>query len=258
MPEKPRIRLPFEKRHMDFGTWVYIHRAGFGAAVIALLLFGIAFVSWKIKIGSEVTNVVYMAVDFPEEEQPQHQPDIVEQYNPTDYSDVTNQVSNDNAELNPDIRDAQGVNASELYAEAGKLSEQMRANREAFEAGIRAQEEMLRSRGRQPRGEEQAPRQTAKVQGNVTASYSFENPVRSHEILDIPAYRCEGGGKVVVNAVLDVNGYVVSAAVDRQQSSSNDCLQREALLSARASRFNLDTRAPAKHRGTITYMFVPQ
>lgn len=256
--QKPRLRLPFEKRHVDFGTWAYIHRAGLSAAVIALLVFGIVFVSWRISIGSSVPNVVYMQFEFPDQVQDEPRPEIPEQNDPLDYSDVTNQISNDNAELNPNIRDAQGVNAEELYSEAGKLSEQMRANREAFEAGIRAQQEMLNSRGAKPNTEEQGPRETAKVQGNVTVSYSFENPVRNHEILDVPAYRCKGGGTVVVNAVLDVNGYVVSAAVDRSQSSSNDCLQREAVASARASRFDLNTKAPAKQRGTITYIFVPQ
>lgn len=254
---KPRLRLPFEKRKVDFGTWSYIHRAGLSVTVIALLVFGIVFVSWKITVKTnKVVSAIYM--DFAEE-QPEEcpQPEVVQELQPYDYSDVSNRVSNEQAELNANLRDAQGTNAADIYNEAGKLNEQMERNRAAFEAGLRQQQEMLNSRGQRETGGEER-QQDARVDGKVTVSYSFTDPVRNRENLVVPAYMCKGGGTVVVDAVLDVNGYVVSATVNRGSSTGDECMRSTAVKAALGSRFNLDVKAPPRHKGTITYVFIPQ
>jgi TonB family protein len=75
--------------------------------------------------------------------------------------------------------------------------------------------------------------------------------------LSIPAYRCLNDGKVIVAATLDRNGNVVEAKIE-SGSTTDPCLQREALASARASALNLDTAAPNRQNGTITYLFVRQ
>ena len=101
-------------------------------------------------------------------------------------------------------------------------------------------------------------RQDAKVNGRVTVSFSFTDPVRTSERLVIPAYMCEGGGQVVVNATLNNNGEVTDASIDKEQSTPDACMQETAIKAARSSRFNLDRSAPSRHRGTITYIFIPQ
>ncbi len=254
--DKPRLRLPFEKRKTDFVTWSYIHRVGLCITVAAFLLFGIAFVSCKLSMRSaRVTTAIYMDFEQPEErERPRQEVPQVHSY---DYSDVSNRTSNENAELDADLRDAQGTNASEIYDRAGKLDEQMRANREAFEDGINRINQMRNEP--KPREDNTAHgRQDARVDGAVTVSYSFADPVRRGENIVVPAYMCEGGGTVVVDAVLDINGYVVSATVNRAGSTSDDCMRSTAVKAALGSRFNLDVKAPVKHRGTITYVFIPQ
>ncbi len=253
--DKPRVRLPFERRSMDLGTWVYVHRAGVCATVIALLLFGIAFVGWRMNMGESMAHqVIYLEMEPPPEEM--QQPDIKE-VAPVDYGNVSNRASNENAELDARLRDAAGSDAQDLYEEAAGLDDRMNANRAAYEEGLRSNREMIDASRHQPTdgsGQERSARHS----GNVAASYSFTNPVRHDMHLDIPAYRCVGGGQVVVAAVLDQNGNVVSAEVERSSSTGDGCLQREALASARASQFNMDTSAPVRHRGTITYVFVPQ
>jgi hypothetical protein len=240
---------------MDFGTWVWIHRAGVCVTLLFVLAFGVAFVSWQFRFGDKrVADVVYVEFETPPEEMVRP---VAAAEMPVDYGSVSNRSSNENAELDAGLRDSRGRGAGDLYNDAAGLSDRMRANREAYEAGLRQNQEMIDAARRPAESGEERPRST-RSQGNVTASYSFTDPVRNHEFLDIPAYRCEGGGQVTVVATLDVNGYVVAAEVDRGASTSDGCLQREALASARASRFNLDTRAPARQKGTITYLFVPQ
>ncbi len=248
-PDRPKMRLPFEPRRIDPGTWIYIHRAGICATVIVLLIFGIAFVAWRISFGDSMAHqVVYLEMESPEELQ---EPELKE-VAPIDYGSVSNRNSNENADVDAQLRAAQG---RELAAEAEGVGDRMDANRLAYEEGLRREQQIIDAsrRNTDDRGEALS----SKSPGNVTASYSFVNPVRHEERLDIPAYRCLAGGQVIVAATLDRNGNVVAAEVERG-SSPDACLQREALASARASRFNLDTRAPSKHHGTITYLFVPQ
>ena len=204
---------------------------------------------------ARVTTAIYMDFETPEEQE-RPRPEM-QQVQPYDYSNVSNRTSNENAELNSDLRDAQGTNASEIYNDADKLDEQMRANREAFENGINQVGQMRNDP--KPREDNTVERrQDTRVDGAVTVSYSFVDPVRMGEDIVVPAYMCEGGGTVVVDAVLDINGYVVSASVNRAGSTTDECMRSTAVKAALKSRFNLDVKAPAKHRGTITYVFIPQ
>ena len=73
--------------------------------------------------------------------------------------------------------------------------------------------------------------------------------------LNVPAYRCEAGGQVVVAIVVNRAGEVISARV---VEGGDDCMREAALRAARISTFNIDSSAPARHQGTITYTFIPQ
>jgi TonB family protein len=251
-PDRPKVRLPYEPRRIDFGTWVWVHRAGICATIIALLLFGIAFVAWRITVIDNVAHqVVYLEMEPPPELQ---QKPEVKEVAPVDYSSVSNRASNENADADQRQRDA--AQGRELTAEAEGAGDRMDANRAAYEEGLRREQQMI-ANARRRTDDNSSKAQSAKYGGNVSASYSFTNPVRHDERLDIPTYRCVGGGQVVVAAALDREGRVVDAKVE-SGSSHDTCLQREALASARASRFNLDPSAPSRQHGTITYLFVPQ
>ena len=51
-PRRPRLRLPFDNRREDAGTWAYDHRIGLCVTLIAYLALMIVFVSSKIVVGA--------------------------------------------------------------------------------------------------------------------------------------------------------------------------------------------------------------
>ena len=88
-----------------------------------------------------------------------------------------------------------------------------------------------------------------------TVSFSLTDPVRTSRYLAVPAYKCEGGGEVVVEITVNRAGDVTNARV---VEGGDECMRSSALGSARRSRFNIDDSAPARQQGTITYIFIPQ
>jgi TonB family protein len=73
-----------------------------------------------------------------------------------------------------------------------------------------------------------------------------------------PGYRCERDGTVVVQIAVDRGGNVVGATVDKASSTADDCMHRTSLDAALRSRFDVNTAAPERHTGTITYIFIRQ
>lgn len=253
---KPRLRLPFDNRREDAGAWTYDHRVGLCVTLIAYLVLMIAFVTSKIVIGRRPSQQG-MYIDLQtlaelEQERDRLEREVVErqEQDPVDWRSIRNQTSNENA-LNEQLRDDRGTNTAELNRAAAEAEARMQANREAYEEGL-AEERAIRSR----RGSETgAEPQDRKVKGRVTVSFSLKNPVRTSRWLEIPAYRCEGGGEVVVDITVDRGGEVIGARVAR---GGDECMRDAALEAARASLFNIDSSAPSKQTGTITYIFIPQ
>ena len=254
--KRPRLRLPFEKRKQDAGSWTYDHRIGLCVTLIAYLVLMIAFVSSKIVVGRK-PHTQGMYIDLQTLAELEQERDRLErlarerqEQDPIDWRSIQNQVSNENA-LNEKLRDDRGTNAAALNDAAAAAEERMRANREAYEQGL-AEERAIRQR----RGAgEDSEHQDRKVKGRVTVSFSLKNPVRQSVDLSVPAYRCEGGGEVVVAIVVNRAGEVVSARV---AEGGDDCMREAALHAARVSSFNIDSSAPARQQGTITYTFIPQ
>lgn len=251
-----RLRLPFENRPSDIGVWSYDHRIGLCSMVIFMLVLGIIFISAKITIGSRI-QIDGFIIDIQEPPEPiEEQKPEEKQLTEQDFSDVKNLTSNQNAkQLNEQLRDDRGTKASEIYNEADKVQQKIRANRESYESGLREEQAMIDAKNK---GKETVKREDTKVKGRVTVSFSLMNPVRSSERLVVPAYRCEGGGEVVVNITVNNNGQVTSASIDKSRSENDNCMTTTALNAARGSRFNVDSSAPSRHEGTISYIFIPQ
>ncbi len=91
---------------------------------------------------------------------------------------------------------------------------------------------------------------------NTTVSYFLEG--RWHNYLYIPTYKCQGGGTVYLDIVIDQNGKVLTAMIQEQKSTADPCLREEAYRSAISARFNSDNKASAKQLGSITYVFLAQ
>jgi TonB family protein len=97
----------------------------------------------------------------------------------------------------------------------------------------------------------------AAYSGPTRIYYSLEG--RIHTKLPLPIYKCEGSGKVILDITVNQRGAVVSATVNKDESSSDDfCLHEMALDAAQRSKFNFDPTAPSRQNGTLTYHFVAQ
>ena len=254
---RPRIKLPFDNRREDMGSWTYDHRIGLCVTLIAYLALMIVFVSSKIVVGRR-THQQGMYIDLQtlaemEQERDRLEREVRERQRQEeiDWRSIRNQASNENA-LNEKLRDDRGTNAAALNEAAAEAEARMRANREAYERGL-AEAEAIRRR--RERTDERGESSDRKVQGRVTVSFSLVDPVRHARHLVVPAYQCEGGGEVVVRITVNRAGEVVSARV---AEGGDDCMRESALRAARNSLFNIDNSAPARQTGTITYIFIPQ
>lgn len=262
-PRKPRLKLPFDNRRQDIGSWGYDNRRGLSVLLVMAFLLTALLLGYRISVMPDLSSQV-ITVDLTDqlseliEQKEQLEREIEEKLSADDMSDVRNLTSNESAEERErriyDARNAQQM--EEINAEARRVMEGMEANRRRFEQGVDRQNEIMN----QPSSSSSADQSASdtKVKGRVTVSYSFRNPVRTAQYLDIPAYRCERGGEIVVVVTLNHNGDVVATNVDEARSSGDDCMRETALRAARRSRFNIDTSAPEKHTGTITYIFIPQ
>ena len=94
-----------------------------------------------------------------------------------------------------------------------------------------------------------------KYSGPTRIEYTLKG--RTDRFIHIPVYKCQKGGKVLINIVVNQEGEVISASV---ASSSTDelCIIETALNSARISLFNIDLNSPPKQKGTISYEFLSQ
>lgn len=253
---RPRLKLPFDNRREDAGTWAYDHRMGLSVTLIAYLVLMIVFVSSKIVVGRRASTQG-MYIDIQTLAELQRERDRLEEevrrrqeQDPIDWKSIRNAASNENA-LNEELKDDRGTDAAAINEAAAEAAERMRANREAYEQGL-AEEQAIRQRNGAEDGTE---RQDRKLKGRVTVSFSLTNPVRTSRRLVVPAYQCEGGGEVEVQVTVNRAGEVTAAHVEY---GGDACMRETALRAARASLFNIDETAPARQQGTITYIFIPQ
>ncbi len=245
---RPRLHLPFEKRPTDPGEWAYDHRAGLCALLTACLALAVAFVAGHIVIDTR-PHAETLYIDLEALEALEAERDRLER-DDADWRRIRNLVSNDRAREESD----RGSSGAAQTAEGRALEERMRANRETYERGL-AEEQAIRDAAHA--GTEESEPADRRVRGRVTVSYAFDDPVRRHQDrrLVVPAYRCEGGGEVVVEVTLSRSGEVVSAHVE---SGGDACMRETARRAACDSHFDINPDAPNKQRGTITYIFIPQ
>ena len=261
--EEEHIELPFEPSGGDWVDWIYDHRKGLLAAVIAYLLLGVGVVTMRISLkpteGQPAFYVDMSELDKLMEERDRLEQEVRELQMNQDlereyYESIRNMASNADGELNSGLRDAQNTQASNIYDEAQAVQDRMRASREAYERGLQEAEGILNNRPQSTAGNDNTAGQ-GKQTGNVTVSYSL--PGRHATYLPVPAYQCQGGGQITVDIAVNRNGQVVSATI-AAGSVNDSCLREFALRAAQNSRFNTDGTADNRQGGTITYLFVPQ
>lgn len=254
-----RLHLPFENRHKDVGEWAYDHRVGLSVMIICYLVLGIVFVGSKI-ILNDKPHLQGIYIDLQdletlaeEKERLEREVEMKQLQANMDWSSVRNLTSNE-ALLNENLKDDRGTRTEALNASAREIAEGMESNRAAYEAGL-AEAEAILDKGRAKSEDKTTEGQDSKFKGNVTVSFVLKDPVRTKRHLVVPAYRCEGGGKVVVAITVNRGGEVTAAKV---VSGGDESMREAALDAAWKSLFNIDMSAPERHNGTITYLFIPQ
>lgn len=103
--------------------------------------------------------------------------------------------------------------------------------------------------------EEKNDKEELRYSGPTRIEYSLKG--RTDRFIHVPVYKCQRGGKVVVNIVVNKEGEVINTSV-AYSSTKEICIIEAALRSARVSLFNIDLNAIPKQKGSISYEFVSQ
>ena len=146
---KPRLKLPFDNRQQDFGSWCYDNRRGLVVLLVMSALLVALFWGYKISIMTDVSAQT-ITVDLTElaelmEEKERLEQEIQQKMEAQDLSDVQNKISNESAiERERQIYEAQSAREMEaINAEAQRVQDRMNSNRQTYEAGQRRQNEIL-------------------------------------------------------------------------------------------------------------------
>jgi len=243
-------------------SFIQKHIYGILGTIIVHLLLAILFMLIKLSTTYQERQEAII-IDFestPEEPEiiEVEVPDrIAEMYNNEEFwTNIARNLSSQTEE-EFDIEDYIDKIKQELM-ESGEISEQNYLDelRQRLEEGTHAGETEFRDL-EDSKEEITANEMAAAYSGPTRIYYVLEG--RTHRYLPLPIYKCEGSGKVVLDIVVDQRGFVLSAEVIQEESSTDDyCLHDMAKDAALRTRFNLDLSAPARQEGLITYHFVAQ
>lgn len=92
--------------------------------------------------------------------------------------------------------------------------------------------------------------------GESNIVYYLKN--RYHRSLPIPVYLTQGGGKIIIEIVVDREGNVTQATPQAGQKISDEQIIEYAKIAALKTIFNSDPKAPQNQKGTIHYNFIAQ
>ncbi len=92
--------------------------------------------------------------------------------------------------------------------------------------------------------------------GESNIVYYLEN--RYHLSLPIPVYLAQGGGKVIVDIIVNQKGKVIQASVRKNSAIRDEQVFLYAEVAASRTIFNEDLNAPPQQKGTIEYTFIAQ
>lgn len=102
--------------------------------------------------------------------------------------------------------------------------------------------------------EEKSEKEQYKGKTRITVNL----PNRKIRKQDVPVYRCEAGGIVIIQIIVDQTGNVINATYSNDSGSKDGCLIEEAIDYSFRFLFSSDFRAEPRQKGTITYEFIPQ
>lgn len=153
-------------------------------------------------------------------------------------------------ELNDNLRDDRNSSDDELYEMAKRLQEQLDKTNQEFQKldDFGALDEEIDTLTK--------PIQTSFYKGPTNITFELKNRLMAK--LEVPVYKCQGGGSVKVKILVNRNGYVVKTTIDIANSVLDECFLEAATNAAMVTRFNKSVTAPENQEGSITYNFVAQ
>ena len=157
-------------------------------------------------------------------------------------------VAVDASERGRQLRDDRFRNPGQVYDEHQQLQAKLDASR-------RAAQQMQGSDDIAPQQQREQP-QAETYKGPSVISYTLEGRKMTNS--NVPAYKCLKGGDVTVMIAVNPKGYVLTASVVPEFSSSDPCLKASAMDAARRARFSESANAPPQQQGEIVYRFVAQ
>lgn len=262
--------LPFMAGRQDWAEWTYRNRYGVFTTVALYLavLLGFSMVRFEMAVSSN-SEGVYIDVKELEEfvemlEQMKQEPEEKLNDGP-----VSNQVSNENSNTKEDysyenFAKKDPMDSRKLLDEQiDNLMEGRQVMRNYITTmdrlDVQMENEIMKSREVRDSLKRVAKENESlhsRKQGNVTVSYELRD--RRALFLEMPAYLCEGGGKVVLDIYVNRMGKVVDAVVRKTYGVDDPCVEEMAIWAAKESYFDVNNASEARQKGTMTYIFIPQ
>ena len=150
------------------------------------------------------------------------------------------------------LRDDRGTDAEQLYADAERLRQELMKGSDIIEEDYAMPAPESPSEVR----DDGKAAEVESYSGPSVVEYDLAGRKASH--LNIPAYRCLGGGEVKVIITVNPGGDVIDAKIDESASSTDRCLRNFAIQAATRSRFSAKQGAAPKQIGYIVYQFIAQ
>ncbi len=257
----------------SIADWFDRHRIGIIGTIVIhfLLIAGSSFYNLEYGTGERIAEI---RLEFEElqGEEPESLEEKIARELSKDLESVSNQAKNLAAQTKLPANYTK-INESEMTAEEREQAEQqiakelksienevLQAQREAGYGYTKTEAQALISSKKQvelDQVSEQDVRSEGAFKRETNITYKLEK--RYDTFMEVPVYRCQFSGEVVVNIAVDREGRVASVKLDRESTTTTDnCLINAALAAAKGTLFNSDNNAPKLQRGMIHFRFVPQ
>ncbi len=264
-PRRIPLRLPFDPQRPkgDWVDWAYRHRFGVLISVFCYFTLAVSFLACRFEMNPTRVEIIEIQLENEQEkliEQLQQKQQEIQQIK-THTGQMRNEIADNRSTSETAMRRPDTPAAQELYDDVKRLQDDLAQGVRDYQESVEAIEQAARQMEQQRQASnvqaQAGPRDVDKMaRGNVAATFDLEG--RTARYIHIPAYKCRGGGVVVVNIAVNRDGEVTGARVESGLSTSDRCLEQEAVNSAKRSRFNVSYDSPVTQRGTLTYTFVAQ
>lgn len=257
--------LPFLDGKKEWSEWAYRNRYGvfITVALYLSILFGFSMMSFSVGVPENIEGIV---IEFVEESDIDVESEELTEQENFESADIQNLISDVNSSSEEDYFESSvSPMAEKLFKEAEQLEAETKSNLLSYyenmdsinrklEEERQAIQRRLDSINRKQISQELNTH--SRKSGNVTVSFDLEG--RKALFMEIPAYLCEGGGKVIVWMEVGRDGKVISAFVRTSYGVTDSCVEEMAVWATKQALFDTRPSAPLKQRGTMTYIFIPQ